>query len=84
MIYKNKKTGNTYLIGGEVTNTTNEQDGQIMIMYQSTDLTDDTIFVREKTEFFEKFVVEDDIIYQLKKEVLNLEYILLKIGNLIK
>jgi len=49
--WKNKKNGKTYLFLNEAINTTNENDGQIMVHY--TDAIEK--FVREKKEFSEKF-----------------------------
>lgn len=49
--YRNKKNGKIYIVLGKVTDCTNERDGTVCILY-----TDETkLFVREKTEFFEKF-----------------------------
>lgn len=46
------KTGNTYFMCNIVTNTTNENDGQAMVLYYSmTGIS----FVREFNEFIEKF-----------------------------
>lgn len=65
MIYKNKKTGHLYsvMIHGKVINTTNNVDGQIMISYfkikyhNGVKIVDFSIeFVREKKEFYKKFV----------------------------
>lgn len=53
MKVRHKKTGNIYLVIGEVINCTNDRDGQVMIVY----LKDETLFVREKQEFFCKFEV---------------------------
>ncbi|MDZ4726133.1 MAG: hypothetical protein SH817_08245 [Leptospira sp.] len=53
---KHNKTGNIYRVIGEAKNCTNgENDGQRMILYTFEDL----IFVREKSEFLEKFTVID-------------------------
>ena len=46
------KTGNTYFMCDIVTNTTNENDGQIMVLYYSMT---GIRFVREVNEFIEKF-----------------------------
>lgn len=51
MKFKNKKTGMIYTYIDEVINCTNEQDGQIMILYTK----DDMLFAREKEEFYNKF-----------------------------
>lgn len=57
-IYKHKKTGKLYQVGGfpgiSVINTTNAQDGQEMVMYIDPK-NPKKIFVREKKEFNEKF-----------------------------
>jgi len=50
--YNHKKTGDRYFVTGEAINATNAQDGQVMIIYANSD---DETFVREKTEFLEKF-----------------------------
>ena len=56
-IYKNKKTGKLYQVGSgiKVINTTNDQDGQEMVMYVDPKKPFQ-IFVREKKEFSEKFI----------------------------
>lgn len=46
------KTGNTYFMYDIVTNATNENDGQQMVLYYSLD---GMRFVREVNEFIEKF-----------------------------
>lgn len=46
------KTGKTYIMCGIVTNATNENDGQSMVLYCSKD---GMCFVREVNEFIEKF-----------------------------
>lgn len=52
--YRNKKTGKIYwIVAKGVINATNNNDGQIMIMYED----DEHIFVREEKEFYEKFEV---------------------------
>jgi len=57
-LYKHKKSGRTYEVVSEnIINATNSQDGQIMIMYIG-DKKDDSgkgAFVREASEFYEKF-----------------------------
>lgn len=60
MIFRNKKTKNLYKIKDKVINTTNAQDGQIMILYEPLNINVDKdgnklIFVREQNEFYEKF-----------------------------
>lgn len=47
------KTGNEYRYLGEVINCTNGYEDQSMILYKKEDL--HKLFVREKSEFFEKF-----------------------------
>ena len=47
------KTGNTYFMCDLVTNTTNENDGQPMVLYYS--MHNGRRFVREFNEFIEKF-----------------------------
>lgn len=54
-LYTNKKTGEFYIKAKEVINATNENDGQVMILYSS--MKTGQTFVREKKEFFEKFVM---------------------------
>jgi len=51
--YKNLKNGEIYDTKNKVAiNATNTQDGQIMILYQDKN---ETLFVREISEFLEKF-----------------------------
>lgn len=50
--YCYKKTGAVYNVIGKVRNCTNSQDGQMMIVYSR----DGEEYVREESEFFEKFV----------------------------
>jgi hypothetical protein len=53
--FKHLKTGNIYeMIRDDVINCTNINADQIMVLYK-TDRCPDKIFVREKTEFYEKF-----------------------------
>lgn len=53
-MYLNKKTGNLYrVLTSEATNKTNANDGQSMVVY--TDHSGE-IYVREKSEFDEKFI----------------------------
>lgn len=53
--FRNKKNGNIYdVIREDIINCTNENDGQIMVMYKN-DNYPDKIFVREKSEFYIKF-----------------------------
>jgi len=54
--FKNIKNGNIYeVIREDVINCTNANDGEIMVLYRS-DNYPDKIFVREKNEFYVKFV----------------------------
>ena len=56
---KHLKTGNIYeLIRDDVINCTNANSEQIMVMYKNENYPD-KVFVREKTEFFEKFELID-------------------------
>lgn len=59
-LYENNKTKEIYDVLDDVIliNTTNAQDGEHMIMY--ADRTEDHIFVRERTEFFEKFTLVEE------------------------
>lgn len=54
-LFRNKKTGKVYYHLGEVVNATNENDGQKMVIYREKTNCDSYTFVREKSEFFEKF-----------------------------
>lgn len=49
--YRNKKSGEIYIVLGEVIDCTNERDGTICILYNDGK----KLFVREKKEFLEKF-----------------------------
>lgn len=53
-IWKNKKTGNNYIVRQNCTNATNGFDGQSMVVYQKT-LEQGTYWVREESEFLVKF-----------------------------
>lgn len=59
LIYKHRKTGNLYLKLGEAKNCTNANDGQQMIYYCEYGKENPMRFVREKSEFLEKFEVMD-------------------------
>lgn len=48
------KTGNIYELVGEAINATNANDGEIVVIYKK----DGQLFVREKTEFYEKFRIK--------------------------
>ena len=53
--YRNIKNGNLYeVIREDVINCTNANDGQVMVMYKSTEHPE-LLFVREKSEFHIKF-----------------------------
>lgn len=53
--YRNIKNGNTYeVIRDDVINCTNANDGQIMVLYKSQK-SPELLFVREKSEFLQKF-----------------------------
>jgi hypothetical protein len=51
-IYKHIKTGNLYTVVREVINSTNANDGQVMIVYHNQD---NQYFAREKEEFLSRF-----------------------------
>ncbi|MCW7492496.1 hypothetical protein ND861_09820 [Leptospira sp. 2 VSF19] len=55
LVYKHLKTGNLYLKLDEVKNCTNSNDGQQMIYYCEYGKETPLKFVREKSEFLEKF-----------------------------
>ena len=61
-----KKTGNIYFILRHVTNCTNAQDGQEMILYMNKE---GRLFVRDSDEFFEKFTCNCDIVPVVIKEI---------------
>lgn len=50
-----KKTGHQYWVTGEAVNATNEQSGQIMVLYRR----DGMIFSRERGEFMAKFELDE-------------------------
>ncbi len=53
--FKHLKTGNIYeVIHDDIINCTNANSEQVMVLYKS-ELHKDKLFVREKTEFNEKF-----------------------------
>ena len=54
MTYINKKTGKKYTKVFECVNTTNSDDGKIMVLYHPVK-TKAKMFVRELNEFNEKF-----------------------------
>jgi hypothetical protein len=55
MVYLNNKTGNVYIVlDDDVTNVTNEQDGQRMYLYCPQN-NPKKLYVRSEEEFHEKF-----------------------------
>ncbi|MDD3313002.1 hypothetical protein [Pseudodesulfovibrio sp.] len=52
-LYRNKKNGNLYFALGTVTNATNAQDDQEMILYRP--VKSERLFCREREEFARKF-----------------------------
>ena len=53
--YKNIKNQNIYeVIREDVINCTNANDGEVMVLYKS-EKSPDLVFVREKSEFLQKF-----------------------------
>lgn len=54
-IWQNIKTSQRYRTSGVVTNATNAENGQRMVVYRSTSEDDGDVFVREAREFLEKF-----------------------------
>lgn len=50
----NKKTKGEYFVIDAVTNATNAQDGEVMVLYRNID---GALFVRELAEFKKKFIV---------------------------
>lgn len=61
-LFRNKKNGKLYYTLNTVTNATNAQDDQEMVLYQPVG--NDRLFCREVEEFNEKFesVKADDIV----------------------
>lgn len=55
-IWKNNKTGTEYICHGCCLNTTNRNDGTVMVMYEDR-IKCDILFVRSETEFLSKFTV---------------------------
>jgi hypothetical protein len=55
--YQNNKNNKMYIVIAKVTNTTNEQDGQKMVLYRALDKNgmQGLMYVREETEFDSKF-----------------------------
>ena len=59
--YKNNKTDATYMVTSFAINTTNVQDGQIMVMYKSLgSAINNQLFVRHLDEFENKFTLLED------------------------
>ncbi|MCW7470751.1 hypothetical protein [Leptospira kanakyensis] len=54
-VYKHIKTGNFYLKLDEAKNCTNANDGQEMVFYCEYGKENPKKFVRDKTEFLQKF-----------------------------
>jgi hypothetical protein len=52
--FKNNKTGNIYRLLGYALDCTNSRDGTPCVVYYP-DECDNTLYVREQTEFFNKF-----------------------------
>lgn len=52
--FKHNKTGNVYRLLAYATDCTNARDGTSSIVYCSED-NENTIYVREQQEFFDKF-----------------------------
>ncbi|MGL1862416.1 MAG: hypothetical protein OCC46_07835 [Pseudodesulfovibrio sp.] len=61
-LYRNKKNGNLYFALDTVTNATNAQDDQEMILYRPAE--SERLFCREQGEFYQKFecVKADEIV----------------------
>lgn len=53
-LFRNRKNGNLYIKLDTVTNATNAQDDQEMVLYRP--VKSERLFCRETTEFQEKFV----------------------------
>lgn len=58
-IWVNKKNGKEYMVLKEGIDCTNERDGLKVVIYLALDV-EDKIFVREKSEFLEKFKEVED------------------------
>ncbi len=61
-LFRNKKNGNLYFAQGTVTNATNAQDNQEMVLYRP--VKSERLFCREQEEFNQKFepVEADEIV----------------------
>ena len=55
-IYSHNKTGNLYQLNGAVKDCTNSTEGRTMALYKG--LNSNLVFVREISEFSEKFTME--------------------------
>lgn len=53
-LFRNRKNGKLYFAIGNVTNATNAQDDQEMILYRPVE--SERLFCREESEFRQKFV----------------------------
>jgi len=63
-LFRNKKNGNLYFALGNVTNATNAQDDQEMILYRP--VKSERLFCREREEFSQKFEsVDADVVVSL-------------------
>lgn len=56
-LFRNRKNGNLYFALDTVTNATNAQDDQEMILYRP--VKSERLFCREREEFEQKFVAVD-------------------------
>ena len=54
-VWKNKKTGNNYIVRGNAINATNDFEGVPMVLYQRTLDKDGVLWCRTEEEFFSKF-----------------------------
>lgn len=52
-LFRNKKNGNLYFALDQVTNATNAQDDQVMVLYRPVEK--ERLFCREYEEFLQKF-----------------------------
>ncbi|TDT90770.1 uncharacterized protein DUF1653 [Pseudodesulfovibrio indicus] len=61
-LFRNKKNGNLYFALDTVTNATNAQDDQEMVLYRP--VKSERLFCRERDEFYQKFesVDADEIV----------------------
>ncbi|MEZ7195363.1 hypothetical protein [Pseudodesulfovibrio karagichevae] len=69
-LFRNRKNGNLYFALGTVTNATNAQDDQEMVLYRP--VKSERLFCREREEFNQKFEsVDADKIVDLLGPVKN-------------